>query len=129
VPTTEFAGPIRLHLIESRTVGAGRRYRWFVTIPSAYAWAPVTVEHGHANNFAIDYACSLLVSGSRTRRSRASERVAFAIAAAIYEEARAAFLGAAGGVRRFSRGDHPGGDRHAFIRRPLRGDARATAGG
>jgi hypothetical protein len=58
-PTREFAGPYHgFHLIESSDwAGLVGAYRWFVPDPirfrRAIRW---TVEHGHANNFANDYA-------------------------------------------------------------------------
>lgn len=58
-PTVEFAGPYTgYHLIESRDYsGVTAMYRWFVTDPirftTALRWS---VEHGHANNFAVDYS-------------------------------------------------------------------------
>jgi len=58
-PSTEYAGPYHgFHLIESPDyAGLVGMYRWFVHDPirftSSIRW---TVEHGHANNFANEYA-------------------------------------------------------------------------
>jgi hypothetical protein len=58
-PVREFAGPYHgFHLIESPDYsGLVGAYRWFVPDPIRFTrslrW---TVEHGHANNFANDYA-------------------------------------------------------------------------
>jgi hypothetical protein len=58
-PVREFAGPYHgFHLIESPDyAGLVGAYRWFVNDPIRFTrslrW---TVEHGHANNFANDYA-------------------------------------------------------------------------
>ena len=58
-PTREYAGPYHgFHLIESPDwAGLVGAYRWFVQDPIRFTrslrW---TVEHGHANNFANDYA-------------------------------------------------------------------------
>jgi len=58
-PVREFAGPYHgFHLIESPDyAGLVGAYRWFVHDPIRFTrslrW---TVEHGHANNFANDYA-------------------------------------------------------------------------
>jgi hypothetical protein len=58
-PSTEFSGPYHgVHLIESPDYsGLVGAYRWYVPDPIRFArsirW---TVEHGHANNFANDYA-------------------------------------------------------------------------
>jgi hypothetical protein len=58
-PTEESAGPyIGYHLIESPDYsGLTGMYRWFVPDPIRFTrsirW---TVEHGHANNFGIDYS-------------------------------------------------------------------------
>ncbi|HLB23879.1 MAG TPA: glycoside hydrolase family 172 protein [Dehalococcoidia bacterium] len=63
-PSTEYAGPYHgFHLIESADRGSGDyaglvgAYRWFVHDPIRFTtslrW---TVEHGHANNFANEYA-------------------------------------------------------------------------
>jgi hypothetical protein len=57
-PTEEFAGPYTgYHLIESPDYsGVTAMYRWFVRDPIRFTrsirW---TIEHGHANNFAVDY--------------------------------------------------------------------------
>jgi hypothetical protein len=59
-PTREYAGPYHgFHLIESPADWSGLvgAYRWFVNDPIRFTrslrW---TVEHGHANNFANEYA-------------------------------------------------------------------------
>jgi hypothetical protein len=58
-PTDEYAGPYTgFHLIESADYdGLVGMYRWYVDDPIHFAeslrW---TIEHGHANNFANDYA-------------------------------------------------------------------------
>jgi len=58
-PSTEYAGPYHgFHLLESPDyAGLIGAYRWFVRDPIRFAtslrW---TVEHGHANNFANEYA-------------------------------------------------------------------------
>jgi hypothetical protein len=58
-PTREFAGPYHgFHLLESPDwAGLVGAYRWFVQDPIRFTqrlrW---TVEHGHANNFANEYA-------------------------------------------------------------------------
>jgi len=108
-PTTEFAGPYHgFHLIESPDwSGLVAAYRWFVhdtiRFTRGLRW---TVEHGHANNFAIDYA-------SLAYWYQAEPHAPFPVfperpalrpsLPAIYEEARAMFLGAVGeAVRRFS---------------------------
>jgi len=108
-PTTEFAGPYHgFHLIESPDwSGLVAAYRWFVHDPIRFTrglrW---TVENGHANNFAIDYA-------SLAYWYQAEPHAPFPVfperpalrpsLPAIYEEARAMFLGAVGeAVRRFS---------------------------
>jgi hypothetical protein len=108
-PTTEFAGPYHgFHLIESPDwSGLVAAYRWFVHDPIRFTrglrW---TVEHGHANNFAIDYASLSYWYQAEPHApfpafpERAALRPSLP---AIYEEARAAFLGAVGeAVRRFS---------------------------
>ncbi len=108
-PTTEFAGPYHgFHLIESADwsglVGA---YRWFVHDPIRFTrslrW---TVEHGHANNFAIDYASLAYWYQAEPHApfpplpDRAALRPSLP---PVYEEARGAFLGAVGeAVRRLS---------------------------
>jgi hypothetical protein len=108
-PTTEFAGPYHgFHLIESPDwSGLVAAYRWFVHDPIRFTrglrW---TVEHGHANNFAIDYASLAYWYQAEPHAPFPAlpERVALRPSLpAIYEEARAAFLGAVGeAVRRFS---------------------------
>jgi hypothetical protein len=58
-PTEEYAGPYHgFHLIESPDYsGVVGAYRWFVHDPIRFTRAlRWTVEHGHANNFANDYA-------------------------------------------------------------------------
>jgi hypothetical protein len=58
-PSTEYAGPFSgFHLIESPDyAGLVGMYRWYVPDPIRFTrsirW---TIEHGHANNFANDYA-------------------------------------------------------------------------
>jgi hypothetical protein len=58
-PTEEFAGPFTgYHLIEFPDYsGLTAMYRWFVPDPIRFTrsirW---TIEHGHANNFAVDYS-------------------------------------------------------------------------
>jgi D-arabinan exo alpha-(1,3)/(1,5)-arabinofuranosidase (non-reducing end) len=58
-PATEYAGPYTgFHLIESpRFDGLIGMYRWYLSDPIHFAtgirWS---IEHGHANNFANDYA-------------------------------------------------------------------------
>ena len=58
-PSTEYARPYHgFHLIESPDYhGLVGAYRWFVADPICFTrslrW---TIEHGHANNFANDYA-------------------------------------------------------------------------
>ncbi|MEW6271733.1 MAG: glycoside hydrolase family 172 protein [Thermodesulfobacteriota bacterium] len=58
-PTREFAGPYHgFHLVESADfAGLVGAYRWFVRDPIRFTRAlRWTVEHGHANNFANEYA-------------------------------------------------------------------------
>jgi hypothetical protein len=58
-PTREYAGPYHgFHLIESPDYnGLIGAYRWFVHDPIRFTQAlRWTVEHGHANNFANEYA-------------------------------------------------------------------------
>ena len=58
-PSREYAGPYQgFHLIESPDyAGLVGAYRWFVPDPIRFARAlRWTIEHGHANNFANDYA-------------------------------------------------------------------------
>jgi len=58
-PATEYAGPYSgFHLIESPDfAGLTGMYRWYVNAPIRFTrsvrW---TIEHGHANNFANEYA-------------------------------------------------------------------------
>jgi hypothetical protein len=108
-PTSEFAGPYHgFHLIESPDwsglVGA---YRWFVHDPIRFTrtlkW---TVEHGHANNFANEYASVAYWYQTEPHAAvpplpdRAALRPPLP---AIYEEAREAYLGAVReAVRTFS---------------------------
>jgi hypothetical protein len=107
-PTREFAGPYHgFHLIESPDwsglVGA---YRWFVQDPIRFTrsvrW---TVEHGHANNFAIEYASVAYWYQAEPHAPFPAlpDRTALLPAVpAVYSEAREAFLGAVGeAVRTF----------------------------
>ena len=108
-PTTEFAGPYHgFHLIESPDwAGLVGAYRWFVHDPIRFTrtlkW---TVEHGHANNFANDYAS--VAFWYQTEPHAPSPPLPDCAGLrpplpAIYEEARAAYLGAVrDAVRTFS---------------------------
>ena len=58
-PTREYTGPYHgFHLVESPDhAGLVAAYRWFVHDPIRFTRAlRWTVEHGHANNFANEYA-------------------------------------------------------------------------
>jgi len=99
-PAREYAGPYHgFHLLESEDYsGLVGAYRWFVADPIRFTrslrW---TVEHGHANNFANEYA-------SVAYWYQAEPHAAFPVLPgretlipplpAIYDEARAAFFAA-----------------------------------
>ena len=78
-PTLEYAGPYAgYHLIESPDYsGVTAMYRWFVDDPIRFTrslrW---TVEHGHANNFAIEYALGRVLVPARTARCLPAPAVA-----------------------------------------------------
>jgi hypothetical protein len=98
-PTTEFAGPYHgFHLIESPDwAGLVGMYRWFVHDPIRFTrslrW---TVEHGHANNFANEYASVAFWYQTEPHAAapplpdRAALRPPLP---PVYDEAREAFLG------------------------------------
>ena len=98
-PTSEFAGPYHgFHLIESADwAGLVGMYRWFVHDPIRFTrtlkW---TVEHGHANNFANEYASVAFWYQTEPHAvapplpDREALRPPFP---PVYEEARDAFLG------------------------------------
>jgi hypothetical protein len=110
-PTREFAGPYHgFHLIESPDwgglVGA---YRWFVQDPIRFGRAiRWTVEHGHANNFANEYASVVYWYQTEPHApfpalpDRAALRPPLP---AVYPEARQAFLGAVGDAVRTASAD------------------------
>lgn len=100
-PSQEYAGHLHgFHLIESPDYsGLVAAYRWFAPDPIRFAselrW---TVEHGHANNFANEYASVAYWYQSEPHApfpalpDRAALRP---FLPPLYEEARASFLGAA----------------------------------
>ncbi|HUI25981.1 MAG TPA: glycoside hydrolase family 172 protein, partial [Candidatus Kryptonia bacterium] len=99
-PSREYAGPYHgFHLIESPDyAGLVGAYRWFVNDPIRFTRAlRWTVEHGHANNFANEYASVAYWYQTEPHAAfpalpgRDALRPALP---AIYEEARAAFFGA-----------------------------------
>jgi hypothetical protein len=101
-PTTEFAGPYHgFHLIETGDhshAGLVGAYRWFVHDPIRFTksirW---TVEHGHANNFANEYASVAYWYQDEPHAAfpplpdRDAVRPPLP---AVYEEAREAYFGA-----------------------------------
>jgi len=109
-PTREYAGPYHgFHLIESPADWSGLvgAYRWFVNDPIRFTrslrW---TVEHGHANNFANEYASVAYWYQTEPHApfpalpARAALRPSLP---ADYAEARDAFMGAVTeAVRTFS---------------------------
>ncbi len=108
-PTREYAGPYHgFHLIESPDwAGLVGAYRWFVHDPIRFTrelrW---TVEHGHANNFANDYASVAYWYQTEPHATFPALPARDALRPPLppaYDEAREAFLGAVGeAVRTFS---------------------------
>jgi hypothetical protein len=101
-PTREFSGPYQgFHLLESPDwsglVGA---YRWFVHDPIRFTRAlRWTIEHGHANNFANEYASVAYWYQSEPHARFPALPARDALRPplpAVYAEARDAYLGAVG---------------------------------
>jgi hypothetical protein len=109
-PTREYAGPYHgFHLIESPEDWSGLvgAYRWFVNDPIRFTrslrW---TLEHGHANNFANEYASVAYWYQAEPHAPFPALPARDALRPALppaYAEAREAFLGAVTeAVRTFS---------------------------
>lgn len=100
-PTREYAGLYHgFHLIESPDfAGLVGAYRWFVHDPIRFTRAlRWTVEHGHANNFANDYASVAYWYQSEPHAPFPALPARDAMRPPLppeYEEARAAFFAAA----------------------------------
>ena len=101
LPDREYAGPYHgFHLIESPDYsGLVGAYRWFVHDPVRFTRAlRWTVEHGHANNFANEYASVAYWYQTEPHApfpllpARDALRPPLP---AVYEEARTAFFAAA----------------------------------
>ena len=101
-PVREFAGPYHgFHLIESPDhAGLVGAYRWFVNDPIRFTrslrW---TVEHGHANNFANEYASVAYWYQTEPHASFPVLPARDALRPALppsYDEVREAYLGAVG---------------------------------
>jgi hypothetical protein len=99
-PAREYAGPYSgFHLIESPDyAGLVGAYRWFVHDPIRFTRAlRWTVEHGHANNFANQYASVAYWYQSEPHAPFPSLPPADALRPplpAVYDETRAAFFDA-----------------------------------
>jgi len=97
----EFAGPYHgFHLVESPDhAGLVGAYRWFVNDPIRFTrslrW---TVEHGHANNFANEYASVAYWYQTEPHAAFPALPARDALRPALpapYDEVREAYLGAA----------------------------------